>query len=514
MRKGSSTDRPISPDNLGDVPGDHVFISYITEDSDQIDELQGALEAADFIVWRDKDKLWPGDDWQSEIRDAIRSGSFVFLACFSSNLAKREKSYQYEELTLAAEEYRMRPPGASWLMTARLDECEIPEIDLGAGRTLGRSIHRADLFGTQKTAQISRLVVAIQRAMGSTPGIPPASVSAVANNAALAESDVVERLRFLLRNPQLIMDYDEYLSTLRGPIRQSLSDRDEFPLGVPQGTNLDAAFAHDWVQRVRRYEDTVAPALVPLKLISMYGTPAHEQEFTQTLAMLAQESTQETGADLLTSLHQYPALVATFAAALGAMSKANYSMMRAATADVRVTLTGGRRVPFILTSGSQSIVGIDQWRSLGTVLCLEDEGKSPTDDDANALITKQGGRRHTPISDHLHTVLAPLFQPQFASDADYSDAFDRAEVLLDAIATDARAQSGNYYGPHGGYGRYTWRYKHRGQAPEARMLEEARTQGSGWTPLLGGLFGGDSQRAIEALESVQDLASRIRNSQW
>ncbi|ERG65352.1 hypothetical protein L332_13005 [Agrococcus pavilionensis RW1] len=141
------------------MSGDHVFISYITEDSDVIDELQAALEAAEFIVWRDKDNLWPGDDWQREIQNAIRGGSFVFLACFSSNLAKREKSYQFEELILAAEEYRRRPPGASWLMTARLDECEVPEIDLGMGRTLGSSIHRADLFGLQKYAQISRLVL-------------------------------------------------------------------------------------------------------------------------------------------------------------------------------------------------------------------------------------------------------------------------------------------------------------------------------------------------------------------
>lgn len=154
---------------LCDVPSDHVFISYITEDSEQVDELQGALEAAGFIVWRDKQRLWPGDDWQQEIRNAIRGGSFVFLACFSSNLAEREKSYQFEELTLAAEEFRTRPPGASWLMTARLDECEIPDFDLGAGRTLGRSIHRADLFGAQKSAQLTRLIVAIQRATGSSP---------------------------------------------------------------------------------------------------------------------------------------------------------------------------------------------------------------------------------------------------------------------------------------------------------------------------------------------------------
>ena len=411
---------------------DHVFISYISEDADQVDELQGALEAADFIVWRDKDKLWPGDDWQSEIRKAIRSGSLVFLACFSSNLAKRNKPYQFEELTLAAEEYRLRPPGASWLMTARLDECEIPELDLGAGRTLGRSIHRADLFGTQKSAQLSRFVVAIQLSMGSSPGTPPVSVSAVAAEVDQAKNDVVETLRNLLRNPSLVMD-DDYLSDLREPIREALKDRDRFPLSVPQATRVDKDFAKEWVDRVRSYDDLLAPALVPLKLIAMYGTQAHEQELAQTIRMLAQES-QDTGTEILLSVHESPALVATYVVALGTLVKQNYSMLRSATSDVRILTNRGRSIPFILASGSQSVIGIDQWLALGTLLCLEDDKKEPDEEQVEKLLTGRGGRRYTPISDHLYTLLAPLYQHQFAGDSEYAEAFDRVEVILDAIS--------------------------------------------------------------------------------
>lgn len=503
-----------SMDMLGTVRGDHVFISYITEDSEQIDELQGALEAADFIVWRDKDKLWPGDDWQHEIRKAIRTGSFVFLACFSSHLAGREKSYQFEELTLAAEEYRSRPPGAPWLMTARLDECEIPEFDLGAGRTLGRSIHRADLFGSQKSAQLSRLVVAIQRAIGLAPGVPPESISTVAADASRAKSDVVEQLRVLLRNPSLVMDFDDYIGELRAPVRDALSDRERFSLVVPAGAKADAAFARTWVRRVRNYDDLIAPVLVPLKLIAMYGQKSHEMELTQTMRILAQESTQHVGDDVFTSIHQYPAIVATFAVALGAVSKQNYSMLRAATADVLVSAPSGPQVPFILTSGTQSVVGLDQWRAFGTLLCLEDDEKPINDEKLSALLASQGGRRLTPVSDHLFTLLAPIYRQHFASDSDYADAFDRVEVLLDAIAEDARDQADRYFGSHGGYGRYTWRRRHNERGPESDMLTEARAHGAGWTPLLAGLFGGDRDRAIAALERVEDLAKRIRSSRW
>ncbi|RII41321.1 toll/interleukin-1 receptor domain-containing protein [Galactobacter valiniphilus] len=499
------------------MPGDHVFLSYISEDSAVIDELQSALEAAEFVVWRDKDKLWPGDDWQNEIRNAIRGGSFVFLACFSSNLAKREKSYQFEELTLAAEEYRLRAPDAKWLMTARLDECEIPEFDLGAGRTLDRTIHRTDLFGPQKSANVARLVVAIQRAMGSTPGTPPASVSKVAADAGRAKNDDVEHLRDLLRNPSLVMDYDEYLSGLRVPIRETLANRDEFPMSVASGTKVDPDLARSWMGRLRRYDDVMAPALIPLKLIAMYGTPTHEQELTKTLQVLAQESTQREGMDILTSLHEYPALLATYATALGATTKLNYSMLRAATADVRVSSLGRPRVPFILTSGGRSIVEHDRWSAFGTLICLEDDGNEIQDDEIDKLLKSGGGRRFTPVSDHLFTLLAPLYRPQFASDDEYAEGFDRVEVLLDAISEDARAQEDQYYyGAHGGYGRYTWRGKHRyrGTGAEMELLMEAQSHGAGWTPLLGGLFGGDSERAISALTAVKDLATSIRSSHW
>ncbi|WP_460798781.1 toll/interleukin-1 receptor domain-containing protein [Microbacterium sp. GXF0217] len=497
------------------MASDHVFISYITEDSAQIDELQAALEAADFIVWRDKDKLWPGDDWQAEIRNAIRSGSFVFLACFSSNLAKRKKSYQFEELTLAAEEYRLRPPGASWLMTARLDECEIPEIDLGAGRTLGKSIHRADLFGSAKSAQIARLIVAVQRAMGASPGTPPASVSQVAVEAGRAGSDLVERLREFLRSPTLVMDYDEYLSDLRAPILKALADRETFPMRVPPGVKqLDEDITRAWVTRIRNYDDVVAPAMIPLKLISMYGSQAHEQELTRTMMIVAHESTPDTADDIYGVAHEYPALLMTFAVAIGALAKQNYSMLRAASADVQIAIPGGSRVPFILKSGSQSVIGIDRWRVPGTILGLEDDGTSPSSADIAQLLSGQAGRRFTPISDHVFTVLAPLYQEQFASDTDYADAFDRVEVLLDAISEDARAQVEYYFGSHGGYGRYTWRHKHSERGPETILLEEARSHGAGWTPLLAGLFGGSSERAIAALETVGTMASRVRSGRY
>ena len=114
----------------------HAFISYVREDTRQVDQLQRALRAAGIPVWRDTEDLWPGEDWRKKIRHAISQNALVFIACFSQASLARAKSYQNEELTLAIEQLRRRPQDDLWLIPVRLDKCEIPDLDIGGGRTL------------------------------------------------------------------------------------------------------------------------------------------------------------------------------------------------------------------------------------------------------------------------------------------------------------------------------------------------------------------------------------------
>jgi len=149
----------------------HAFLSYVREDSRQVDELQGMLERAGVPVWRDTADLWPGEDWRAKIRHAITNNALVFIACFSQASISRDKSYQNEELTLAIEQMRMRSPDDPWLIPVRLNECEIPDREIGAGRTLA-SIQRADLFGAGAQEGSERLVTAILRILGRNSGSP------------------------------------------------------------------------------------------------------------------------------------------------------------------------------------------------------------------------------------------------------------------------------------------------------------------------------------------------------
>jgi hypothetical protein len=150
----------------------HAFISYVREDSAHADRLQQVLEAAGVRVWRDTVDLWPGDDWRQRIRHAITDNALIFIACFSHNSISRKVTFQNEELSLAVEQLRLRPPGEPWLIPVRFDDCDIPDITIGNGRTL-TSIQRADLFGDRADEGTVQLVRAVLRILSPNPNPIP-----------------------------------------------------------------------------------------------------------------------------------------------------------------------------------------------------------------------------------------------------------------------------------------------------------------------------------------------------
>jgi hypothetical protein len=148
-----------------------VFLCYARADSAAADWLQEELEAEGIRVWRDTAELWPGEDWREKIRQAITSDAVAFVACFSLRAVARDRSTQFEELSLAVEAFRRRRPGAPWLVPVRLDDCEVPPLDIGGNKTL-LSLQRSDLFGVRREREMARLVAAIGR-MVAPSALPP-----------------------------------------------------------------------------------------------------------------------------------------------------------------------------------------------------------------------------------------------------------------------------------------------------------------------------------------------------
>jgi hypothetical protein len=201
---------------------------------------------------------------------------------------------------------------------------------------------------------------------------------------------------------------------------------------------------------------------------------------------------------------------ASYVAALASASRSNYGSFRAFVADPTVRLISGGREPFLAESGVRNIA--DDQSSIASAFAISEDGQDLTTDLLDGLQRGAIGGRYTPLSDHIFQLLLPPFSDKYASSDDFAEAFDRAEVLMDAVAIDQiKAPGARHFGYRGGFGRYTWRHRHNDSPPEVVLLNELTLAGSGWTPLLGGLFGADFERAKIALEELVELAPRFRN---
>ena len=123
------------------MPG-HVFLSYVRENAEVIDRLASGLKAQGVRVWVDRDQISPGQRWQDATREAIRNGA-LFVACFSYQYAERDIAYMNEELVIAIEELRKRPPDRAWFIPVSIDGSPIPPRSIGGSETL-RSLQWVD----------------------------------------------------------------------------------------------------------------------------------------------------------------------------------------------------------------------------------------------------------------------------------------------------------------------------------------------------------------------------------
>ena len=107
----------------------HVFISYIRKNRNDVDRLEKELTACGVKVWLDRRDLGPGARWKQEIRKAIRDGAF-FIACFSKEYHERAKTYMNAELRIAIEQISQLHINQRWFIPIKLDDCEIPDMDI------------------------------------------------------------------------------------------------------------------------------------------------------------------------------------------------------------------------------------------------------------------------------------------------------------------------------------------------------------------------------------------------
>ena|GEM_PF-1365427 len=101
-----------------------AFLSYCREDYEAVRQLYERLRTSGIEVWFDDVALLPGQEWQSEIHNAVRR-SDVVIVCLSQRAIKKVGFVQreiHEALEYAVE----HPPGTVFVIPVRLDDCTVP----------------------------------------------------------------------------------------------------------------------------------------------------------------------------------------------------------------------------------------------------------------------------------------------------------------------------------------------------------------------------------------------------
>ncbi|MDF8263209.1 toll/interleukin-1 receptor domain-containing protein [Luteipulveratus flavus] len=495
----------------------HVFISYVREDAEKVDSLCRVLEAAQIPYWRDRSALGPGQAWKAKIRQAIRDGSLMFLACFSDSSRAKDKSYMNEELTLAADEFRLRPPDREWLIPVRFDAGEVPHWDLGAGRSIN-DLNYSNLFGDGHAAEAAKLVTTIHRVMGEKRLDTASTVAAIEQATNADRTDLVKRLtKEMLLDPTRQIELDDLVTREAQRVLSVLKDPDRVsgPLG---------GSAEEQVIRVATEAQELCaiaqPFCASLHAATRWANPTALTPWSNGIRAFVQAATKiEGGAEALLRIRHVPGLIALMTAGVGCVASDRWANLKTLVVDPYVR-DRYQEQPLSLLEATHPYAPFDDQGWVSSSLARAAQRDVPVADAFKKLKEDQV-KLHTPVADWLFAVLRPVLADHLPDDDMYAAAFDRAEVMLGVLAQDAvnlrRASSndGQIWGSSHWFGRSTWRSAHSFTASPVRDLQhELATQGGGWAPLSAGLFGEDPERAKTALDEYAEDFGKVARSRF
>ena len=162
-----------------------IFLAHAREDKPQVRKLHADLKARGFDPWLDSEDLIPGQIWEVEIQKAIKTAD-AFLACLSSHSVSKT-GYVQKEFRTALSAFAERPPGSIYLIPARLDDCDVPDLQIPEQGLGLRDLHWVDLW---EDDGLDRLMSALAHATV----IEPVVVKQAETTRPLAVSSAAEHL--------------------------------------------------------------------------------------------------------------------------------------------------------------------------------------------------------------------------------------------------------------------------------------------------------------------------------
>jgi GTPase SAR1 family protein len=140
----------------------YVFLSYMGEDTETIRDLRDALQGAGLSVWWDKVHIPGGNAWRMFIKNAVLKAN-ALISCWSNSVEERNRTVAKYEVETAVPKHLDMLNGHAFIFPVRLEECEIPLIEVGNNRL--EDLQTRDLFGAKGANDLKKLVADLKRAM-------------------------------------------------------------------------------------------------------------------------------------------------------------------------------------------------------------------------------------------------------------------------------------------------------------------------------------------------------------
>lgn len=102
-----------------------VFLCHSSGDSDAARTLYGRLQADGYSPWLDKVDLVAGQDWDLEIRKAVRASHVVLVLLSEASVKKA--GYVQKEIRIALEVADEQPEGTIFIIPGRLEDAQVPD---------------------------------------------------------------------------------------------------------------------------------------------------------------------------------------------------------------------------------------------------------------------------------------------------------------------------------------------------------------------------------------------------
>jgi hypothetical protein len=294
-----------------------------------------------------------------------------------------------------------------------------------------------------------------------------------------ALEDEISRVKSLLSSDSAGIELHDFLVQ---SVQRFLSSSTEDNFTTQESYSLDKL-----MDRISKYEEICKRLYTLEACVAYWARPMHQQILQKIISRSTDRLEAASGLAVWMSLRWYPLILQVYAAGIAAIAGKRHDSLASIFLS-RIPTAEHRSKNFYLGEAvAQAILDLNR----------------------NNVFKQLPGREHNyvPMSEHLLKLLQPELDDALFLGKAYEDAFDEFEVVFSLVAADQKQRTeGHMWYPIGRFG-YKGRYDENG--PLARVLREARAQGTEWPPIRSGLFDGQVERFEAAAKFLSEAVAGL-----